>query len=119
MLHGVDRVFYTDVLDAAQPAIRSRAFRTSGTTTQDYLVLDGLFDSLGVAAANRASRLSFAQVGNQAEVWIDTDGPGGGDLMLCTLSGTIATTLSVGNLATNDSSSVPNRERLTRGAAGD
>lgn len=102
--YGVDRVFYTDVLDAGDTV---ESFSTSGTTTQDYLVLDSLFDSLGVAAANRVSRVSFVQNGARGEVWIDTDGVGGGDLMLCTLIGTgtgglNVTTLSAGNLATND-----------------
>ena len=102
VLHGVDRVFYTDVLDAGTAGDFIRGWSTSGTTTQDYLVLDVCSIHWASRPQIEFSRVSFTQDGGQAEVWIDTDGLGGGDLLLCTLSGTTATTLSAGNLATND-----------------
>ena len=77
-------------------------FSTSGTG-QDFIDLDGLFNSLGVAAASRASRVSIVDNGGGADVFIDTDGVGGADLHLLTIQYVPDTSaLSFGTAATND-----------------
>jgi Ca2+-binding RTX toxin-like protein len=96
---GSDRVFYTSVLDAGDLL---QSFGTSGGF-QDYVMLDGLFDSLGVAAASRAARVSLVVNGGSTELWIDTDGSNGGDLHLLTFQYMPTTSgLSIGNSTTSD-----------------
>ena len=96
---GSDRVYYMDVLDAGDLL---QVFGTSGGF-QDYVMLDGLFDSLGVAAASRASRVSLVSNGGSTDLWIDTDGSNGADLHLLTFQAMPDTSvLSVGNSATSD-----------------
>ena len=98
MLQGMDRAYYTSKLDAGDLL---QNFSTSGSS-QDYINLDGLFDSLGVAAAARAACVSLVQNGGSAEVWVDTDSTAGADTLMCTLQATSTTNLSIGNLTTND-----------------
>jgi trimeric autotransporter adhesin len=96
--YGQDRVYYTNVLDGGDMLT---GFGTSGTA-QDFIDLDALFDSLGVATAERAGRVSLAVNGGGLDVRIDTDGVGGGDLNLLTFQYMSASAISVGNAATND-----------------
>ena len=80
-IYNQDRVMYTSVLDGHDLLTN---FSTGGTG-QDYIDLDGLFDSLGVDAANRAGRVSIVDNGGGADVCIDTDGAGGWDLNLASI----------------------------------
>jgi trimeric autotransporter adhesin len=95
---GRDRVTYGATADAGDVII---GFAAKGAD-QDFVDLDALFDSLGVAAG-RAARVSFVDTGADVELRIDTDGVGGADLTLLTFKGMASTAdLTVGNGSTDD-----------------
>lgn len=60
---------------------------------QDVLNLDGLFDSLGVAAAARAGRLSIDDQGASVNVLLDADGNGSFESVIATINSTDAITV--------------------------
>lgn len=79
--YNQDRAIYSSVLDGHDLLTN---FSTGGAS-QDYVDLDGLFDSLGVDAASRVGRVSIVDNGGGADVCIDTDGVGGWDLNLASI----------------------------------
>ncbi len=68
---GSDVFRYTSVLDGHDLII---GFDGNPVGGQDVLDLDKLFDSLGVAAADRAARVSILDKGSLVDVFVDTDG---------------------------------------------
>ena len=98
-VHGQDRAMYTDVLDAGDVL---NSFSTGGTK-QDYIDLDGLFDSLGVVAAERAARVFVVDSGGGVDVCIDSDGNGAWDVNLLTITYVPEVSLvTAGNTAAHD-----------------
>jgi VCBS repeat-containing protein len=82
---GNDRVRYVSVADALDSIV---AFDNSGGSgAQDFIDLDGLFDSLGVAAGSRAARVSFVDTGADVDLRLDTDGNGSFETTLLTFLG--------------------------------
>ena len=80
-IYNQDRAMYTSVLDGHDLLTNW----SLGGTGQDYVDLDGLFDSLGVASAQRAGRVSIIDNGGGADVCVDTDGVGGWDYNVCSI----------------------------------
>ena len=71
--------------------------------TQDYIDLDGLFDSLGVAAAARAGRTSLVDTGANVDLRVDTDGNGSFETTVLTFSGMGSTAnMTIGTAAADD-----------------
>ena len=68
---GNDRIFYGDILDGND---KVTGFDGNPAGGQDQINLDLLFDSLGVAAKDRAARVQIAPSGADAELRADTDG---------------------------------------------
>jgi Ca2+-binding RTX toxin-like protein len=96
---GHDTAFYQDVVEAGDVV---QGFATSGSE-QDFVDLDELFDNLGVAAADRAARVSFVDTGPDVQLRIDTDGDHVADLTLLTFKGLPdASGLTVGTAVTDD-----------------
>ena len=96
---GHDTLRYESVLDAGDVI---QHFGSSGAE-QDMVDLDALFDSLAVAAADRAARVSLVDAGPDVQLRIDTDGGGGADLLLLTFHGVSDPgVLSIGNGAAAD-----------------
>ncbi|HEX6092062.1 MAG TPA: hypothetical protein VFZ07_01850, partial [Dongiaceae bacterium] len=52
---------------------------------QDFLDMDALFDSLGVATADRAARVQATDRGAAVDIRVDTNGDGTFDLFAATL----------------------------------
>jgi Ca2+-binding RTX toxin-like protein len=71
---GNDTMRYTSTLDGHDLII---GFDGNPLDGQDTLDLDILFDNLGVAAADRASRVSIVDLGATVRVAVDADGNGG------------------------------------------
>ena len=76
---GNDRIFYTDVLDGSDNVT---GFDGNPAGGQDQINLDLLFDSIGVAAKDRAARVEIAPSGGGVEVRVDTDGNAGFELII-------------------------------------
>ncbi len=87
---GNDTVRYTSVLDGTDVI---NGFDGNATSGQDVLNLDALFDSLGVAAANRAARLSIDTHATSVDVRFDADGNGSFESIIATLNTTDAITV--------------------------
>jgi Ca2+-binding RTX toxin-like protein len=68
---GNDTILYTSPLDGHDVI---SGFDGNASGGQDTLDLDALFDSLGVAAADRAGRVSIIDKGASVDVAIDLDG---------------------------------------------
>jgi Ca2+-binding RTX toxin-like protein len=79
---GNDTVRYTSVLDGHDVVI---GFDGNAAGGQDVLDLDFLFDNLGVAAADRAGRVSIVDKGASVEIAVDTNGDLSFDLHVATL----------------------------------
>jgi Ca2+-binding RTX toxin-like protein len=62
---------------------------------QDFLDIDALFDSLGVATAGRAARVQASDRGAAVDIRVDTDGNGTFDLFAATLQTPDAVTIGV------------------------
>lgn len=80
---GNDTFVYASALDGHDIIADFDGDATGG---QDTVDLDALFDALGVAAADRAGRITLTDNGNSVTVNIDTDGAGGADLVALTLN---------------------------------
>ena len=93
-----DTVFYTNVLHAGDVIDN---FDASGSS-HDVIDLDGLFDNLGVADADRAARVSIVDSDtDQQQVLIDTNGDTIFDLTLVTvnlISGDLGDGLGAGEI---------------------
>jgi RTX calcium-binding nonapeptide repeat (4 copies) len=89
---GNDLVRYTSTLDGRDVI---SGFDGNATNGQDKFDLDALFDSLGVAAASRAGRVSIVDSGSSVDVRINADGNGanGFELTIATLKTADAVTV--------------------------
>ena len=87
---GNDTVRYTSLLDGRDII---SGFDGNPTSGQDALNLDALFDSLGIAAANRAARLSVDTHAASVDVRFDADGNGSFESVIATLNTTDAITI--------------------------
>jgi len=94
---GNDRAIFTSLLQAGDVVT---GFSNSGVN-QDFIDLDGLFDTLGVAAGDRASRIILINAGANTQLWIDSDGNATADVQLLTFTG-LAGGLTAGTAATDD-----------------
>ena len=73
--------------------------QTAGGSSQDTIDLDALFDSRGIATANRAGLVSFVQVGGDVQLHVNV----GFDVTVLTFKGMPDTSgLTVGNAPTDD-----------------
>jgi Ca2+-binding RTX toxin-like protein len=68
---GRDTIRYDSPLDAGDVV---RGFDANPANGQDVIDLDGLFDSLGVADADRAGRVEFQPAGANVNLNVDADG---------------------------------------------
>ena len=68
---GIDTVLYQSVLDGHDVVV---GFDGNAAGGQDTLNLDVLFDSLFVADADRAGRVSVLDKGASVDVFVDADG---------------------------------------------
>ncbi|HVR68857.1 MAG TPA: Ig-like domain-containing protein, partial [Verrucomicrobiae bacterium] len=94
---GKDLMIYKDVLDG--PDMVSGFDRTAGGASQDVINLDALFDSRGIATAQRAGLVTFVDTGNDVEVRVNV----GFSVTVLTFKDMPDTTgLTAGNLATDD-----------------
>jgi Ca2+-binding RTX toxin-like protein len=87
---GNDTVRYTSALDGADVI---NSFDGNASGGQDVLNLDIFFDSLGIAAANRAARLSVDTHATSVDVRFDADSNGSFESVLATLNTTDAITV--------------------------
>ena len=89
---GNDTVRYTSALDGSDVI---NGFDGNATGGQDVLNLDSLFDSLGIAAASRAGRLSVDTHATSVDVRFDADGnaANGFELTIATLNSADAITV--------------------------
>jgi len=88
---GNDTVKYTSTLDGHDVI---NGFDGNSLGGQDVLNLDALFDSLGIAAANRATSIDISDLGATVEVRVNTGGAPDFDLFVATLNTT--DTITVG-----------------------
>jgi len=99
--NGNDRLLYNSTLEVGD--IVTNFDNAGGSGNQDYIDLDGLFDSLGVAAAARAGRTSLVDTGANVDLRVDTDGNGSFETTVLTFSGMTDTTgMTIGTAATSD-----------------
>jgi Ca2+-binding RTX toxin-like protein len=99
---GNDRLLYLSAGDVLDTII---GFDKNATGGQDFVDLDALFDSLGVAPASRAARVQFVDTGPDVQVNLDADGSAGNgfELTLLTFQGMANLTgLTAGTAATDD-----------------
>jgi Ca2+-binding RTX toxin-like protein len=99
---GNDRLLYLSTGDVLDTII---GFDKNATGGQDFVDLDALFDSLGVAPASRAGQLQFVDTGPDVQVRIDADGSAGNgfELTLLTFQGMANLTgLTAGTAVTDD-----------------
>jgi Ca2+-binding RTX toxin-like protein len=89
---GNDTIRYTSILDGTDVV---DGFDGNASGGQDVLNLDTLFDSLGIAAANRAARVSAVDNGASVDVRFDADGNGTFESLIATLN--TADAVSVGS----------------------
>ncbi len=89
---GNDTIRYTGVLDGHDTV---DGFNGDPAGGQDVLNLDALFDSLGIAAAQRAAHLSIATNAGRVDVFVDADGNAGNgfELLAVTLNTTSPVTV--------------------------
>ena len=87
---GNDTVRYTSALDGTDVV---NGFDGNASSGQDVLNLDALFDSLGIAAANRAAHLSIDTHATSVDVRFDADGNGSFESVIATLNTTDAITV--------------------------
>jgi Ca2+-binding RTX toxin-like protein len=87
---GNDTVRYTSALDGTDVV---NGFDGNASNGQDVLNLDALFDSLGIAAANRAAHLSIDTHATSVDVRFDADGNGSFESVIATLNTTDAITV--------------------------
>ncbi len=79
---GADRILYGMTLHGHDLIL---GFDGNAAGGQDILDLDGLFDSLAVAAGDRAARVQVTDKGPAVEVRVDTDGDLTFDLFVATI----------------------------------
>src|SRR5262249_57779487 len=79
---GNDTVRYTSTLDGTDVV---NGFDGNASGGQDVLNLDALFDSLGIAAANRAAHITVDAHATSVDVRLDADGNGTFDSVIPTL----------------------------------
>jgi len=94
---GNDTAIFTSLLQAGDIVT---GFNKSGAD-QDFVDLDGLFDTLGVAAGARAGRVILIGAGANTQLWIDSDGNATADVQLLTFTGVVGG-LTAGTAATDD-----------------
>jgi Ca2+-binding RTX toxin-like protein len=87
---GNDTVRYTSALDGADVI---NGFDGNASGGQDVLNLDVFFDSLGIAAANRAARLSVDTHATSVDVRFDADSNGSFERVIATVNTTDAITV--------------------------
>lgn len=87
---GNDTVRYTSLLDGTDVI---DGFDGNASGGQDKLDLDALFDSLGIAAANRAARVNTGVNAGSVDVLFDADGNGSFEFVIATLNTTDAITV--------------------------
>lgn len=87
---GNDTIYYTGVLDGHDVVV---GFDGNAAGGQDALNLDSLFDSLFVAAGDRAGRVSVVDKGASVEIAVDTNGDLTFDLAVATLKTADAITI--------------------------
>jgi Ca2+-binding RTX toxin-like protein len=90
---GNDLVCHTAILDGHDVII---GFDGRATGGQDRLDLDTLFDSLGVATANRAGRVSVVDAGTSVDIRVNADGSAGNGFELTVATLKTADTITVG-----------------------
>ena len=88
VISGNDRLLYTATLDVGD--IITNFDDAGGAGAQDFIDLDGLFDSLGVAAAARTGRTCLVDTGANVDLRIDADNNGSFELTVLTFQGTEA-----------------------------
>jgi len=88
---GNDFVSYTSKLDGFDVIL---GFDGDATGGQDHLDLAYYFDSLGVAAADRAGRVGLEDKGSVVNVWIDTNGDNGLDTKIAEIHSTDTITVN-------------------------
>jgi len=99
--NGNDRLLYTSTLDVGD--IVTNFDNAGGVGAQDFIDLDGLFDSLGIAAAARVGRTALVDTGADVELRIDQNGDAVFETLVLTFQGTGAVTgISIGTAATDD-----------------
>ena len=81
---GGDIIYYTSVLDGHDVVVD---FDGNAVGGQDVVDLDGLFDALGVAGANREARVLVLDKGASVDITVDADGSlaNGFELVVATL----------------------------------
>lgn len=87
---GNDIFFYSSTLNGHDIIADFDGDATGG---QDVISLDALFDALGVAAADRAGRVSLVDNGNSVTLSINADGAAGFELVAMTINTTDAVTI--------------------------
>jgi Ca2+-binding RTX toxin-like protein len=90
---GNDRLFYTSVVDAGDIVT---AFDGAVAGGQDQVNLDRLFDSLAVAAKDRAERVGVFDNGDSVDIRVDADGDTGNGYELLVVTLNTADTITVG-----------------------
>ena len=99
---GNDRLLYLTSADVLDTII---GFDSNPSGGQDFVDLDALFDSLGVAAGSRAGRVQFVDTGPDVQVNVDADGNAGNgfELTMLTFRGMASlANLTAGTTATDD-----------------
>ena len=99
---GNDRLLYLTSADVLDTII---GFDSNPSGGQDFVDLDALFDSLGVAAGSRAGRVQFVDTGPDVQVNVDADGNAGNgfELTMLTFQGMASpANLTAGTTATDD-----------------
>lgn len=100
-----DTVLITSVLDGNDTVNQfGDGVANGGAASQDFINLDLLFDSIGVATGDRAGRVQISDGGANALVTVDLTGNGfgAGDIVI-TLTGIASpANLTAGNAATDD-----------------
>jgi Ca2+-binding RTX toxin-like protein len=89
---GRDIFAYESALDGHDLIV---GFDGNPAGDQDFLDIDALFDSLGVATAGRAARVQASDRGAAVDIRVDTDGNGTFDLFAATLQTPDAVTIGV------------------------
>ncbi len=89
---GRDFYEYESILDGHDLIV---GFDGNPAGDQDFLDMDALLDSLGVATADRAARIRATDRGAAVDIRVDTDGDGTFDLFAATLQTADAITVGV------------------------
>jgi Ca2+-binding RTX toxin-like protein len=98
---GADTIRYDSPLDAGDVV---RGFDATPAGGQDVVDLDGLFDSLGVADADRAGRVEFQTSGTNVNLNVDADGnaANGAELTVLAFTNASAASFTAGTAPTDD-----------------